>query len=242
MSVQRKVLWASPHRRKSKDVMINSSPRSSLPKGFDHLVIATPHLVRTLEKFQQSTGVEPALGGDHPLKGTRNYLVGLGQSAYLEIIGRNPEKSPGSHHLPFNIGELVCPAVVTWALRVSNIGAARDAAKAEGFDIGADEELSRRTPSGSELRWRLTPPCQDPNGIIPFLIDWGESSSPASTDIPSVPVSRFSASHPAPGDIEAVLCRLGTDLRLEQGAPGLSMTIETPKGPVVMDGATVGAW
>lgn len=222
--------------------MISSSPRSSLPEGFDHLVIATPHLVQTLERFQQSTGVEPALGGDHPLKGTRNYLVGLGQSAYLEIIGRNPDKDPGARHLPFNIGELSRPTVATWALRVSNIVSARDAAKAGGFDVGADEQLSRRTPGGDELRWRLTPPYAEQSGIIPFLIDWGGSLSPATSALPSVSVSEFSARHPLPRDMENVLHSLGTDLRVEQGSAGLSMTIETPKGTVLLDSSTVAAW
>lgn len=222
--------------------MISSSPRSSLPEGFDHLVIATPHLSKTVERFRQSTGVEPVLGGNHPLVGTRNYLVGLGQSAYLEIIGRNPDASSGIYDFPFRIGELVRPAVATWALRVSNIGAAREAAKAAGFDTGPEKQLSRRTPDGDELRWRLTPPYPEQSGIIPFLIDWGASRSPATTGLPSVAVSQFVASHPLPRDMEDVLRSLGTDLRVGQGPAGLSMTIETPKGTVLLDGSTVAEW
>lgn len=223
--------------------MTSSDPALPLPHGFDHLVVATPHLDRTVHMFGQSTGVNPVFGGDHPQKGTRNYLVGLAPSAYLEIIGRSPDSDSHEQDLPFRIGQLSRPVVATWALRTPNIETVREAASDLGFETGTEVYLSRQTPDGRELRWQLTPPYPEPSGVVPFLIDWGTTLSPAVAGLPAVDVSRFSARHPDPNRIEALLRGLGTNLQVCQGrTSGLSLRVETPKGTVVMDDSTVRAW
>jgi hypothetical protein len=70
---------------------------NALPARLDHLVLATPDLAATVADFTERTGIAPVAGGAHVGLGTRNYLVSLGGSRYLEIIG--PTRSSPSRQV-----------------------------------------------------------------------------------------------------------------------------------------------
>lgn len=141
----------------------------------DHLVYAVPDLAAAVPAFTAATGVEPAPGGRHLGRGTRNYLVGLGPTAYLEIIGPDLEHpADAGVQVPFGLDALTTPRLVTWAVHPVDITTAVAAAAAAGADLGPILPMSRRTPAGDLLEWRLTAPDLAPfDGVTPFLIDWG---------------------------------------------------------------------
>ncbi len=62
--------------------------------SLDHLVYAVPDLDAATRAFAAATGVVPAEGGAHVGRGTRNVLVGFGETSYLEIIGRTRTTPP----------------------------------------------------------------------------------------------------------------------------------------------------
>ncbi|MEO6958243.1 MAG: VOC family protein, partial [Antricoccus sp.] len=57
----------------------------------DHLVWGVRDLSAALISFEDALGVKPAEGGRHIGRGTRNYLVALTHTAYLEIIALDEE-------------------------------------------------------------------------------------------------------------------------------------------------------
>ncbi len=200
----------------------------------DHLVFASRDLAGAVERFAAATGVEPVEGGRHEGRGTRNYLVGLGDTAYLEIIGPDVER-PGVEAAPFGIDELDGDRLVTWAVRPEDIEAAVVVAKEAGADLGPILPMSRRTPAGDVLSWRLATTYPAPyDGIVPFLIDWGSSRHPAGSGLPSVELLDFGATHPRPDEVSAVLAALDVALPVTSGEPGLHATVRGPGGTCLL--------
>jgi hypothetical protein len=189
--------------------------------SLDHLVYATTDLDAAVSRFEAVTSIRPAKGGAHLGRGTRNYLVGLGERRYLEIIGPDPgHPAPAGVALPFGIDALTGPLLLTWAVRPAHIQDAADVCAANGADLGQPLPMSRKTPSGQELTWRIASSVPLPfAGVTPFLIDWDGGTHPA--DSPELPVARLIS-------MEA----LGVVLPVSAGPAGLFAVLETPNGPV----------
>ncbi|MEU1401076.1 VOC family protein [Streptomyces sp. NPDC005728] len=204
-----------------------------IPPLLDHLVLATPDLAATVEEFASRTGVTPAPGGVHVGLGTRNYLVALGGRSYLEIIGPDPEQPEPVELRPFGVDRLTGPATVTWAICPPDLEAAIAAARERGYDPGPVHPMSRRTPDGTLLQWRLTDGGSGhPSGLVPFLIDWGESVHPAVSGLPVTPLLEVRATVPEPDMVRPLLSALGTEIALGEGPFAISFTVDTSAGPV----------
>ncbi|MFK0280961.1 VOC family protein [Streptomyces sp. NPDC090499] len=205
----------------------------TIPPLLDHLVLATPDLAATVADFARRTGVAPAPGGAHPDFGTRNHLVSLGGASYLEIIGPDPDRSPLPGGTVFGVDGLTTARTVTWAISPPDLDAAVAAARDRGYDPGTPYPMSRRRPDSTLLQWRLTGgDSAHPSGLVPFLIDWGDSPHPAASGLPVTPLLAVSATAPDPAEIRPLLAALGTDLLLSEGPVSLSFTVDTPHGPV----------
>ena len=69
--------------------------------------------------------------------------------------------------------------------------------------------MSRLTPAGDRLSWRLTFPAER---TLPFIIDWGDTPKPHTTQPGGVELSSFAIVHPRPFDILGVVAALGLDI------------------------------
>ncbi|KAB2347477.1 VOC family protein [Actinomadura rudentiformis] len=198
----------------------------------DHLVYATPDLKAAVSDIAARTGVTPVEGGPHPGLGTRNHLLGLGGNAYLEVIGPDPDQADPEGPRPFGIDDLTAPALVAWAAGTTELDASVERARAAGHDPGPSAGMSRLRPDGELLSWRLTPPR---TGVLPFLIDWGETDHPAGA-LPVVPLLSFEAVHPDPESVRGALAALGARLTVRKG-PGIALIarLDGPVGPVTLD-------
>ncbi|RKS04887.1 glyoxalase-like protein [Nocardiopsis sp. Huas11] len=201
--------------------------------GIDHLVYATPDLAATRAEVERRLGVPAAEGGRHLGKGSRNVLWGLGGDAYLEVVGPDPGQPDPDGPRPFGLDGLTAPALVTWATAVKDMDAALSRIRALGYDPGHAEPMSRRTPEGELLEWRLTRPAE--GGVVPFLIDWGDTVPPGRRGLPQVRLVSFTAAHDEPARVERALGAVGADLPVERaGAPGLTAVLEGPGGRLTL--------
>lgn len=206
-----------------------ASPPSTAAQLLDHLVLATPDLAATVARFAARTGIAPARGGSHTGLGTANVLVGLGGAAYLEIVGPDPSEPAPAAARPFGIDALVAAQLVTWAVHPPDVDGLVAAARAAGHDPGDAFAMSRRTPAGETLRWRLTPS----RGVVPFLIDWGSTPHPTTRELPTVGLRSFTLAHPDPALVRAQLGALGLDVPVDRAdRPSLAAEFDTPLGVV----------
>ncbi len=201
----------------------------------DHLVYAVPDLAAGVAAFARSTGVTPVAGGSHP-GGTANYLVGFGPTAYLEIIGPDPAAEPGTRPRAFGLETLDAPRLAAWAVHPDDLDASVRKAREQGYDPGDVQPLSRRTPAGTLLEWRLTR-REDPAAVrpVPFLIDWGATAHPAASELPRLTLTSFTAVHPEPEALRRDLAALGVLLDVVEGPEAeLRAVLDTPRGTVTL--------
>lgn len=206
-----------------------------LPTHLDHLVYATPRLEETLQWFEAETGVRPLPGGTHPAWRTRNAIIPLSTSTYLELIGPDTA-APGASPSLFRIDTLEAPRLITWAAKGTALPAFTREARASGIELGAPSAGSRQRPDGSRLAWELTDPFALPaDGLLPFFIDWGISPHPATGAPAEVELTEFHAEHPDPASIQALLGLLGQDLAVQPGPTSRLVAIfSTPRGQITL--------
>lgn len=199
----------------------------------DHLVYAAPDVDELVARFAGGTGVTPVPGGRHVGRGTRNHLVGLGGRAYLELIG--PDDPAAPRPSVFGIDRLTGPRLAAWVVRPDDIEATVRRARERGYDPGDIAPLSRRTPEGTLLQWRLTPNRGDRlDGLAPALIDWQDARHPTEGDLPQVRLVSLTGRHDDPPAVRRALTALDVELDVTAGPPGLRAMLDTPHGRITL--------
>ena len=188
---------------------------------------AVPDLEDSMAEIASITGIVPSNGGVHPGNGTRNALLGLSDSSYLEIIG--PDKK---QNLENTLGELLVSkntsGIRAWAVAVSDLALVADVAQDLGFRVRERKEMSRKTPGGSLLEWELL--FLDGGPLLPFFIDWKGSEHPARKAPSGCGLSELSISAEEPKVYQELLNKLQLEVSISEGEPAISAIIRSPKG------------
>ncbi|HTT71934.1 MAG TPA: VOC family protein [Anaeromyxobacteraceae bacterium] len=203
--------------------------------NLDHLVYGVRDLEEGMAELDRRLGVLAARGGKHAGRGTHNALIGLGGRTYLEIIAFDGEAGPLVRPPLFALDRFALPRLVGFAVGVEDIEAVAESARRRGYDPGPVEAMARVRSDGTALRWRLTPPPAPPLGVVPFLIDWGDSSHPGETSPQGPRLVELRAEHPEPAVVRRALAALGVDLRVDAGPEvALVATLESERGRTVL--------
>jgi hypothetical protein len=199
----------------------------------DHLVYGARDLYKAVAGLSERLGVHALPGGRHPGIGTHNALISLGPGTYLEVIAPDSSQPPPAR-LPFGLDVLTEDRLITWAARAADIERRADGARAADYDPGPVLAMSRETPDGVQLRWRLTWRAEPAgNGLVPFLIDWGDTPHPSLTAPGGCTLLNLRGEHPRPEAILPLLRALEVDLPVRAGPiRALIATIQTPRGAV----------
>ncbi len=200
----------------------------------DHLVYATPDLDAGIAAIERLLGLPVVPGGRHEDWETRNALVSLGEATYLEIIGPDHEATIDGPPTLFGIDELDEPRLVTWAAKGHALVELAGSAKSLGVDLGPVSEGGRTLPDGTKLVWQLTDPYADRlGGVVPFLIDWGESLHPAAALPHACELVGLVIGHPDARGAEAALEAIGVPMSVATAErASISATIRTPTGTI----------
>src|SRR5205085_4075681 len=95
----------------------------------------------------------PAYGGVHPGEGTRNALISLSDSTYVEILGRDPAQP--ETNLDPEIRALTGSGLYHWAAGGVDLGELRQRAIKAGLN-GTELVTGGRTlPNGIPIDWKL---------------------------------------------------------------------------------------
>ncbi|MEN8373936.1 MAG: VOC family protein [Gemmatimonadota bacterium] len=196
------------------------------------MIYGAPDLEAAVSALEVRTGVRAALGGRHSAYGTHNALLALGPRVYLEILAPDPRRDAGVEPTLFGLDLLAEPRMVAWAASCSDLGERVASAADAGLHLGEVQSGARETSDGGVLRWRISDPyVRHCDGVVPFLIDWGETPHPAASAPGGLRLLGLRATHPNAAGAQAALDALGVDLDVSRGdAAALSAIIEGPVG------------
>lgn len=205
----------------------------------DHLVLGTSDLAKGSAWLERYFGATLSPVGKHVRMGTRNRLLSLGPSCYLELIAIDPAGEPPFMKRWFGLDtQDVCERIATrprllgWVARTDDIDGL--SAKTGGL-LGGVHQMSR-----DDYRWRITIPDDGypvEAGLIPTLIQWDSPIHPCQR-LPDQGC-RFEwmeAAHPNPGKVAYLLEELEIEnaMKVTPTPPYSGMTmcayIRTPDG------------
>jgi hypothetical protein len=200
----------------------------------DHLVYATPDLNASINALEKRLGVKAAPGGQHPGRGTRNALIALSPTSYIEIIGPDPEQPKPDLPRQFGIDTLTEGRLVTWAAKSDDLERTVTRAASHAIKLGEVLPGSRRRPDGVLLNWRYTNPrVVVADGIVPFFIDWGSTPHPAQTAASGASLLDLVGEHPDAERVQQMVTGLGLGLQVKKGpSPALTAIISSPRGRI----------
>ncbi|MBS9715751.1 VOC family protein [Pseudohalocynthiibacter aestuariivivens] len=200
----------------------------------DHLAVAAEDLATGVAYVESALGVKMSAGGEHPLMGTHNRLLGLADGLYLEVITINPAAPESPHPRWFDLDNFRgTPRLTNWVVRTDNINTAVTHSP-EG--VGIPMALNR-----GDLRWKMAVP---ENGKLPFggafpaLIEWEGDAHPAARLPQSgCRLCKFEIFHPKAIELRAVMGGLFEDDRVsieEASKISFRAEFETPDGVRVL--------
>ena len=134
----------------------------------DHVLVAVTDLAVATRAIQREHGLTAEEGGRHPVWGTANCIVPLGD-AYLELVttvdAGTATRSSFGRWVRASQSELLCP--LGWAVRTDDldeVASRLGLTIEEGSRVGRDEEL---------VSWRLAgvdEAAAEP--ALPFFVEW----------------------------------------------------------------------
>ena len=203
--------------------------------SLDHIVISSESLAVGQAFIEDKLGIRADTGGEHPLFGTHNKLVSLGDT-YLEVISVSPDLIPETTPRWFNLDHFNGPPTITNWVCGTNLSEFAPSTIMNG--MGDILNLSR-----GSLKWRITVPKDGKlpyEGAAPALIDWGDSKHPTDTlKETRCRMTKFRIKHKFAASLRSSLSGLLSDQRIEfvctSGAGSYELWIETPqKGTVII--------
>ncbi len=209
----------------------------------DHLVFAASSLEAGVDYLEEVLGLSVPAGGKHPLMGTHNCLMQIGNGAFLEIIAIDTDAPAPARPRWFNLDDAGVqariaerPRLHTWVVRTDDIA---DAVAASPISPGQIEEGRR-----GDRVWNITIPedgTMAEDGLFPTLIEWPDFAGPASgmADL-GCRLEALKIFHRDPERLTAALSAIGAEHLAEVGQSNetkpqeLAAVFGSPKGKVVL--------
>ncbi|MEO5671894.1 MAG: VOC family protein [Ramlibacter sp.] len=215
----------------------------------DHLVVAAETLDQGLQWCEATLGVTPLPGGAHPLMGTHNRLLPVGNDrypqAYLEIIAINPAAPPPGRARWFDLDDPALqhevrqqPRLVHFVARTADAAASLKALRKLGIERGTLVQAERQTPHGL-LQWQIS--IRDDGqrlfyGGLPTIIQWGDVHPAGTMPDAGLALQSLTVSHPRAQALQEAHAAIGLEgVSVEQAPPNLKAALATPKGLVILE-------
>ena len=201
----------------------------------DHLVWWCGDLAEGAARIGAVAELAPAYGGEHPGEGTANWLLGLGPSTYLEILGRDV-KQPAAALDP-TMATLPGTGLYHWAVSGADLHDLKARTARAGLTGGELVSGGRTKPDGSWLGWTCFGLRDHGFGaLIPFFIDWQGSQHPAATAPRGAQLAALRIESPEAAELQAIYSALALPFTVKPGpVPRIVARLESGRGAIELE-------
>jgi catechol 2,3-dioxygenase-like lactoylglutathione lyase family enzyme len=206
--------------------------------GIGQVILGVRDLDRAAARLE-AAGVTVAAGGVHPLAGTENRIVALGD-AYFELLAVADRDVARTSPTGKSLLERTADGdrLVRWSIRTTGIDGLADSL---GLDV---ERRSRRRPDGVELTWRaagIALALEHP--WLPFFVQWDDDAlfpgRPADGAPNGSGITRLAVSTPDRARLARWIAAADAEVPLDvvDGAGAIeSVVLTTPTAELVVEG------
>jgi hypothetical protein len=200
----------------------------------DHLVWFSPDLDQGARYFAERMDCEPAYGGVHPGEGTRNCLLSLAESTYLEIVASDPAQP--ITNLDTELRRLAGSGLYHCAASGLDLETVRQRALAAGLQGSEIVTGGRSVPNGGRLSWKLFGlKNHDLGALLPFFIDWMDSEHPAKAAPLGGELVKIEVVSPAAEQLRAIYGIFDLNIATASGTvAGFQATVASRKGRQIL--------
>ncbi len=132
----------------------------------DHIVVCVPYLNDAPRQFEAEHGVHSIAGGRHAGHGTANRVVPLGGN-YVELLAVvDAEEAVESPLGTWVSNRAMIPGADGLCLRTDDLDEV-----CQRLDL-IPTSMSRVTPEGKSLKWRMAGLESAISGMLPFFVQW----------------------------------------------------------------------
>jgi len=192
----------------------------------DHIVYAVPDFDKAIEDLEEKLGVRPVTGGKHLLHGTKNALVNLGNTCYLEILAPDSENKEFKGERWMGVDLITESKFTRWAIKSIQIEKESEILRKYEQNRGQISGGERKTPEGESLSWKMTLPFSRPEvDIIPFITDWSSSAfHPTEKLNVCCQLYGLELFHPDSEHVQLVLNQLNVDIEVKYASTPIIKT------------------
>jgi len=222
-------------------LQLNALPTGTLMQNkLDHFAIGADTLEQGIAAMQATLGIEMSYGSKHDLMSTHNCVMQSGNESFFELIAIDPDAPPAPRTRWFTLDDpnthkriAERPRALCWVVNTDDLDAVVAASPVE---LGEIVTFVR-----GERSWRLTVPTDGhlpEGGLLPAFIEWSPGPHPSTgqKDL-GVTIESVNISHPDAAGFTKLLDTLNVAhlAKVTQGDAGLSFSLNSPKGAVVID-------
>lgn len=201
----------------------------SNPFGVDHLALGTSDTERGAAEIERLTGAPVRVANPESGQWYRSAVLPVGEDAFIEVIGPNPA---WTRFQP--LGTLLCDydrlRPLFWFVGTENFQEFVATSKDAGHPVERIEHINQADDPG---RSRYSRGIVGPGFLSqrPCVIQWSRRPDLRGLEVRCT-LSGFALRHPRHGRLNALFARLGIPVEVAPGGPGMSVTLDTPNGPV----------
>jgi catechol 2,3-dioxygenase-like lactoylglutathione lyase family enzyme len=199
-------------------------------ESFDHVVLGTSDVERSIEDFEQMTGVRPFVVVSHHGLGTKSARVSFDNASFLEILGPDPKQSA----TPFStkLSQIEAGRMIPVHYAVRNSEATTRLKKEFLPDLGFTVDHVTMVAKDNFKPWLwdvVFLQNHSEGGILPYFIQW--RALHASERLPVVgTIDKVVVRAPSDSKLHKVLSDPVEGLEVERGEEHFEISFTSDKG------------